>query len=498
MSKTKTPRELGLFQAVIIGLGGAIGIEIFVLLNYATSLAESRIVLALFVCGIINLLTMLSFCELGAAIPRVGGEYSYAKAALGGFLAFLTGWLRWIGNVFGAALAAIGFAYHILYFMPLDIISLDKSLLTTLLAAAVIVVLTVLSIRGVRQMGTIIVIAFIAVFIIFIAVGVSRTRGLELQLYYPTTFEESSGFVAAITYTLLMFLGMRAIAAGGAVMKKPGKNIPRAIILSAVTLIVLYCGIAYVTISVVNFDTDVTRPTDLPLSIAAGKILGDAGALVLTIAGIIAALSSLSTAIMVQSSITRGLSRDGYLPRSLLSSHRRFKTPYVALIFGSVFYILFAATGVLEFIGSVAAFASLLGFALVNFSLMKLRVKKPYLQRPFKVPLYPYTPIAGIALSIILLVFIEPRALASSIGFIALGLLAYYLKMVGYHRIRIAFGGMSIGLGGFTTLAAHLVNMNYPLPFALSPQFARILFPILVVISVISILAGVFNIISKN
>ena len=497
MNSSKAVRELGLFQALIIGLGGAIGIEIFVLLNYATYLAGSTIVLVLLVCGIINLLTMLSFCELGAAIPRVGGEYSYAKAALGGFLAFLTGWLRWIGNVFGAALAAIGFSYHVLYFVPTNIISSDRSLLTALLAATVIIALTVLSIRGTRQMGTIIVIAFIAVFIIFIAVGVSRTRGLELQLYYPTTLEESSGFVAAVTYTFLMFLGMRAIAAGGAVVKNPGKNIPRAIILSAVVLMVLYCGIAYVTINVVPLE-QIASPEDLPLSIAAGEILGDAGAVVLTIAGIIAALSSLSTAIMVQSSITRGLSRDGYLPKSLLSNHRRFKTPYVALIFGSVFYILFAATGVLEFIGSVAAFASLLGFALVNFSLIKLRVKKPHMQRPFKVPLYPYTPAAGIILSIVLLLFIEPRAFAISIGFIALGLLAYYLKMVGYHRIRIAFGGMSIGLGGFAALAAHLVNINYPLPFALSPQFARILFPILVVISVISILAGVFNIILKD
>lgn len=495
MNKSKTPRELGLFQAVMIGLGGAVGIEIFVLLNYATYLAGPRIVLVLFVCGIINLLTMLSFCELGAAIPEVGGEYSYAKAAFGGFLAFLTGWLRWISNVFGAALAALGFAYHFLYFVPTAIIPVDESLLVALVAVAIIAVLTVLSVRGTRQMGAIIVIVFIAVFLVFIAVGI--LHGLELKLSYPTTLGESSNFVAAVTYTFLMFLGMRAIAAGGAVVKKPGKNIPRAIILSAVLLMVLYCGIAYVTISVVSLE-EIAAPTALPLSIAAKEILGEAGAIILTIAGIVAALSSLSTAIMVQSSITRGLSRDGYLPKFLLSTHRRFKTPYVAIIFGSIFYVLFAATGVVEFVGYVAVFASLLGFALVNLSLMKLRVKKPYLQRPFKVPLYPYTPIAGILVSFILLIFIEPRAFSLGIGFIVLGLLAYYIKMVGYHRIRIAFGGMSLGIGGFTTFLAYLVGTGFTLPLALSPQLAVILFYVLIFVSVISILAGIFNIVFKG
>ena len=136
MNSSKAARELGLFQALIIALGGAIGIEIFVLLDYAIDLAGSSIVLVLLVCGIINLLTMLSFSELGAAIPEVGGEYSYAKAAFGGFLAFLTGWLRWISNVFGGALAAIGFAFHIQLLVS-NIYPLGGAVPTALLAVSV-------------------------------------------------------------------------------------------------------------------------------------------------------------------------------------------------------------------------------------------------------------------------------------------------------------------------------------------------------------------------
>jgi amino acid transporter len=193
-----------------------------------------------------------------------------------------------------------------------------------------------------------------------------------------------------------------------------------------------------------------------------------------------------------------GLSRDGYLPKLLLSTHKRFRTAYVAIMFGSVFYVLFAATGVVEFIGSVAAFASLLGFALVNLSLLKLRVKKPYMQRPFKVPLYPYTPIAGITLSLILLLFIDPSAFSLGLGFIGLGLLAYYLRMVGYHRIRIAFGGMGLGIGCFTTLLSYLVGADFSIPVILPPQLRIIVFYVLVIVSAASILAGSMNIMSKS
>ncbi|MDH5449403.1 MAG: amino acid permease [Candidatus Bathyarchaeota archaeon] len=489
MKKLEEKRKVGLFQAVMIGLGGAIGIEIFVLLNYATYLAGSTIVFALLVCGVINLLTMLSFSELGAAIPEVGGEYSYAKAALGGFLAFLTGWFRWISNVFGAALAALGFAYNILFFIQVDI-----PLLTPLIASIIIIVITVLSVRGVGQIGPVIVIAFIAFFILLIVGGF--LHGLEFSFSYPSTFAGASGVFATVAYTFTMFLGMRAIAAGGPEIKDPGKNIPRAVMISAVVLIVLYCGIAYVTVSVLPLDK--IEGSYTPLTLAAEQIFGEAGAIILTVAAIVAALSSLSTAIMVQSSIVRGLSRDGYLPKFFLSPHSRFKTPHITIIFGSIFYILFAATGVVEVIGYVAGFASILGFALVNLALIRLRTKSPYLKRPFKIPLYPYIPIAGFIISISLLFFIERSALLLGLIFILLGVLTYHLRMIGYQRIRIAFGGMSLGIGGFMALFAYLLATGYLLPISVPSQFSTTVSYGFIVICAISILAGVLNVTAKS
>ena len=93
-----------------MGLGGAIGFEIFVLLNYSYfNLTGPSVISALLFCGIINLTTMLSYSELSAAIPEVGGEYTYTKVAFGGIISFMAGSLRWLASVFGGALAAVVF-----------------------------------------------------------------------------------------------------------------------------------------------------------------------------------------------------------------------------------------------------------------------------------------------------------------------------------------------------------------------------------------------------
>ncbi|MDH5691115.1 MAG: amino acid permease, partial [Candidatus Bathyarchaeota archaeon] len=103
-------RKLGLFSAIMMGLSGAIGFEIFALLNYAYfDLAGPSMISALFFCGIINLITMLSYSELSAALPEVGGEYTYTKVAFGGIISFMAGCLRWLASVFGGALAVVVF-----------------------------------------------------------------------------------------------------------------------------------------------------------------------------------------------------------------------------------------------------------------------------------------------------------------------------------------------------------------------------------------------------
>jgi amino acid transporter len=490
----KTNRELGLFDAVMMGLSGAIGFEIFVLMDYAYfQLAGPDMIIALLLGGLINLLIMFSYSELGATIPEVGGEYTYAKAAYGGLVAFISGCLRWVASVFGAALAALTFAYQLLYLFS-KVAPVAEGFVAAqipVIAIIVIIVLATLEVRGVKKIGIMIVAVFLAIFAIFLASGLWRGVTPPEVLQKPLT-EGLSGVLAATAYMFPMFFGMRALIAGAAKIRDPEKNVPRAIIASALIIIPLYLSVAYMAIGV-------SPEGDGPmLNLAAEEIMGVAGGVLFAIAGMVASLSALGTSINVQSSITRGMSRDGYLPKILLSVHRRFGTPYVAVIAGSLFIMFLSVIGATEFLGYAASFGSTLVFALVNFSLLKLR-KKPSLKKPFKTPLYPLTPVAGIVMSFVLLVsplFLGDvnaiNALASGLGLVALVLITYHLRMVTERtrdRLQVAVGGISLGTGILLALLTYLIEIGF-VPLILP----RILIYILTFISVVSILAGVLNV----
>jgi len=478
--KQETKREIGLFYAIMIALNGAVGIEVFVLLNYAVFLAGPAVVLSLLLSGTINILTMLSFCELGAAIPEVGGDYTYAKVAYGGVIAFLIGWLRWISSTFGATLAAIGFAALLTYFIPVNI---------PLIAVAIVIVFTLISVRGIKEADAATVLIALAILTAFVVFGLGH--GFQPRAFQPFTPKGLPGIFAATTYSFVMFIGARATVAAASRIKEPGKNVPRAILFSSLVIVILYCLMAYVTVGFTP-KGDLLNP-DFPfLTQAAKVIMGDVGGALITIAGMFAAITSLTTSMMVQSSIVRGLSRDGYFPKFLLTRHKRFGTPHIAIIINSAFLVLFAATGVIQFVGYVAGFAALTGFALVNLTLIKLRKEKPLLKRPFKAPLYPFAPILGIIMSIALLVFVEASASILMFEFIVLALIVYYLRMTGFHRLRVAVGGINLGLVGFMALLLYLTEIGL-VPLAIpSPVLYALIFILLVYT-----LAGILNLLTK-
>ena len=491
-------KKYGLFSAVIMGLGGAIGFEIFALLNYAYfDLAGPSMISALFFCGIINLVTMLSYSELSAAIPEVGGEYTYTKVAFGGFISFMAGCLRWLASVFGGALAAVVFVSQLGVLFSLFAPSIQELVLAnvSVLIVGLVVILVYLTIRGVEEATTIIVGAVLAIFIIFLAVSISYT--LTPQNIVPQASGNSLVvFFATTAYIFPMFVGMRSLVAGAPQIKNPGKNVPRALIITTVLLTVVYFAVAYVAVGVVPFDMARTAGDPPLLNIAALTIMGPIGAILFAVAGIFASVSSVGTAMSVQSSILGGMSRDGYLPKVLEKAHKRFGTRYVAIIASSLFVIFFGVSGAVVFLGYAASFGSLLVFALVNLSLIQLRRKKPRLDRPFKAPLYPLTPLAGIVMSVLLLTFPiilrdvnAESALLSSFGLVAIVLVTYYLRMVkrevDFNRLRVAVGGICFGAGVSLILFSFLVV----------PSSLQV---ITILVGLVSIFAGVLNILAST
>ncbi|MEM3442475.1 MAG: amino acid permease [Candidatus Bathyarchaeia archaeon] len=169
MGEKGLKRELGLIQATMMGIGGAICAGVFVTLGHAATLAGTALIIAMVLCGIINLFTMLSYAELGAAIPSAGGEYTFAKASFGGFLSFATGWFEWISNMFYASFSAVGFAYIISYAFQAVNWSMPTSV--PIIAVITVAIFTIINIKGVKETGrtetilVIILLAFLGIFV---------------------------------------------------------------------------------------------------------------------------------------------------------------------------------------------------------------------------------------------------------------------------------------------------------------------------------------------
>ncbi len=492
----KRSKGLGLFDVVINGLSGAIGVEIFVLLNYAYfHLAGSAVLIALAFAGAINILIMLSYAELSSAMPLVGGEYTYIKSAFGGYIGFIFGCFRWLAAIFAGALAAVAFVLQFAYLFSAISPQIQTAILNQswIVFIILVAIMGFLEVRGSKKAGEFIVIAFILLFVGFIIGGFFRGIN-QVNLFATPLPSGASGIFAAIVYVFPMFIGTKALIAGASTSDKPKKNIPRALIISSIVLIPLYLFLALVAIGTVSPSETLQQ---IPiLNLAANDIFGGYGSIIFALAGMVACLSTLGTALSVQSSVVRGMSRDGYFPKILQSIHKRFGTFYIAAILGTVLILVLSIFGAIPFLGYAASFGSLLVFALVNLSLIRLRKTQPYMDRPFKTPLYPITPILGVILSLTML-FVPvllgdgnaADALTSGLLLTAMVVASYFLRMTGRYRVQIALGGIGIGVGIFV-LTFGLLGL-----FSLAPPIVPFV-PgyIQLIIGVVLIVVGIFNI----
>jgi len=458
MRRERLKRELSLLQITMLGVGASIGVGVFVLLGQAAAMAGPSVIVGLILSGIVNLLSILSFCELGAALPEVGGEHVYVSRAFGGLLGFITGWFEWMSEMFYAVLMAIGAAVMISSVVAPFVPPVAEHV--HVLAALLVITFTLVNIKGTKETGKMAVLLAVMLLItltVYIVSGwINGFRPNAMEPFMPYGLFAT---MQATVFLFVVYLGAEDIVIAQGEVREPEKNIPRAIIINTAILIFIYTIIAYTTIGLVPCEELGNAP--MPLALAAQRtFLGQAGWLLIAVAGTVAALSSLNTAIMAQSRAICSMSWEGYMPRLLGRVHKRYGTPYVAVLFASFFTLILTLLGALEFAAYASSFGFLVGYFLTNFALIRLRKKEPYLERPFKVPFYPLTPLIGMGTIIVLIFFIQPLVLVLGVELGLLALLAYYILLMGYERLRIAASGISTSAGIISVFSAFLLNMN--------------------------------------
>jgi APA family basic amino acid/polyamine antiporter len=439
MANKHLVRTLSLPQILMLGIGGTMGAGVFVLTGHAAGMVGPAVILVFLLAGLQSLPNSLSYAELASSFPVAGGGYAYISKATRGLLPYSVGWVSWFSSMVYAALSAVGAAYSIKIFLPF--------LPTHATAVAFIATFALISVRGSQEAGrTQVILAVIMLTSLagFLILGLVLAGGFTWATFYGDggffihegTLNNMGKIFQTVTLVNVLFVGYEVIATTAEEAKNPGRNIPIAVVGTIFICAVIYCAVAFVALGVVSANT--LGASSTPLSDAASHFLGGWGAPLLGLAGLIATVTSLNTAMLSSARVFLALSRDGYLPAFFARIHPRLRTPMPAILASGMFISLAAVSGDEVFLSYVTNFGYMFVVFFTNVSLILLRRKFPDHKRPFRTPWYPVTPILGCLGIIVVEVFTELHALVVGIGLIAVGLLIYQLRRPVGRAVEVA------------------------------------------------------------
>ena len=411
-------RKIGLFMAVMIGIGAMMGPGIFALPGELAKLVGPLGVLVYVLMGGVTLFTALNYAELGAAIPVAGGGYSMTQRTLPRPVAFLTGWFFWIGNIAACSLYAVVFALTLKeWFWQGTPVFLVVMLVT--------LVFGLVNLRGLSEALRVVTVMNLVELIILIGVAVLGVSHIEAPNLQPIAPMGWGGVLPGMSLIYVSFVGYELITVAAEEIIDPAKTIPRAIIITLVVAVALYFFVVLVMMGTVHHTELAT--TDVPFIYVADKLFGPWGRYAAVLATVMASLSAFAVTLGASARVLFALGRDGHFPHAMAKLDPVRRTPSIALGVCAVCVALLAASGAVKFVASMAGFGFLLGLGFVNISVIALKRKKPNLRRPFRVPGYPWIPIIGVITSWGFVFFLEPRTIALGCALTAIGFGVYCL-----------------------------------------------------------------------
>lgn len=432
-------RDLGLFDASMIGIGAMIGAGIFVLTGIAAGKAGPAAILAFTLNGILTLFTAFSYAELASAIPEAGGGYSFIMKAMPRYMGFLSGWMLWFAYTVACSLYAKGFASYALEMYSIDLFGISDHSLELLIAFLITALFVILNVLGTVVSGkaeNIIVLAkvlILGVFIIFGLKVILQNPSYAISSFSPFLPNGLNGVFVAMGLTFIAFEGYDLIATVSEEVKDPEKNIPRAIFISLLVTIIIYILIIFTAIGAIYPENGIPswiflgNAGETAIVEAAKQFIPSIGVLVIGAGGILSTMSALNATIIASSRVSFSMGRDRLLPKLFEKIHARRRTPIYAVLITGFIIILMALTLPIESVASAASLFFLLTFAMVNMSVILLRKKMPEgkIKRGYKIPLYPIPPVLGVISSIGISFYIEQKAWIVGGLWIGLGIAIY-------------------------------------------------------------------------
>src|SRR5579885_3526292 len=470
---------LGPASLISLGIGAIIGTGIFVLTGTASAEnAGPAIVLSFVLAAIACVFAGLCYAEFASMIPVAGSAYTYGYATLGEFVAWIIGWDLILEYALGAATVASGWSGYLLSFLQDFGIHLPPKLagspgtvfvlyqghwerLTAQLAKALalaqvdpaslahqyssfnllgflgILCVTTVLVIGIKEsvrLNSTVVLVKICVLLVFVALGASYIVGHRAEAVANwTPFLPSntghygdfgwSGIATAAGVIFFAYIGFDQVSTAAQESRNPVRDMPIGILGSLAICTFLYILVGVVLTGLVKYSA-----LDTPAPIATGIEMTGVrwGSTLVKLGAVCGLTSAMVVTILGQSRIFFSMSRDGLLPRWASAVHPRFRTPYISTILIGICVASVAALTPISVISELVSIGTLMAFIIVCGGVWILRKRGTDVPRAFVAPWIPFTPIMGIAISLLMMISLGWETWARLIIWLALGLIVYF------------------------------------------------------------------------
>ncbi|MCH7548829.1 MAG: amino acid permease, partial [Candidatus Krumholzibacteriota bacterium] len=349
--KVTFSRDLGLFDACMIGIGAMIGAGIFVLTGIAAGEAGPGAILAFALNGFVTLLTALAYAELASSYPEAGGGYSFIKKAFPGPVGFASGWMLWFSYIVACSLYALGFGSYFWEFVASYFPTVSSFVFEAIGEHVAIVAMTAIvcalfvylnsagtavtgKAENVMTIGKIII---LALFILFGFKAIFSAPVESVAQFTPFLPHGFTGVVLAMGLTFIAFEGYDLIATVAEEIINPEKTIPRATFISLAVAITIYLLVLFVCIGAIRPDDGSASWEFLGLHQetaivrAAQAFMPGIGIALIIFGGLLSTTSALNATILASSRVAFSMSRDRMLPRAIATIHPVRRTPHIAI-----------------------------------------------------------------------------------------------------------------------------------------------------------------------
>ncbi len=412
-------RSIGTFQLTMFGVGATVGTGIFFVLQEAVPDAGPAVVVAFLIAGAAAGLSAICYAELASAIPVSGSTYSYTYHSLGELVAMIIA--ACVLLEYGVAGSAVAVGWSGYFNELLDSLfgfTLPDSLsyspipyednvtgLVNLPAIILVVLCTLLLMRGASEsarVNTIMVLIKLGVLVLFIIIGLTAFQADRFDNFWASG---SAGISAAASTIFFSFIGLDAVSTAGEEVRDPQRALPRAIIGALCIVVTVYVLVAVAGVgaqSLEEFESEDQQSAGL--SVILENITGSSVPGTILAAGAVISIFSVTLVTLYgQTRILFAMGRDRMLPDKFASVNSRTLTPTFNTVVVGVVVACIAGFVPADYLWDTVSIGTLMAFSVVALGVLVLRRTQPDLERPFKVPGYPVTPILTIAACIYVL-----------------------------------------------------------------------------------------------